>query len=93
MLNELKAYKNLDVYVTGSNPKGLSKDITTEKRRANGFFRLLAFLFLEEPFMTNEILSLSFGRKNLLQQGGQAAAGAQILLQIFAVFRARFLVK
>ena len=29
MLNELKAYKNLDVYVTGSNPKGLSKDITT----------------------------------------------------------------
>lgn len=30
MLNELKAYKNLDVYVTGSNSKGLSKDIATE---------------------------------------------------------------
>lgn len=29
MLNELKAYKNLDVYVTGSNSKGLSKDIAT----------------------------------------------------------------
>lgn len=32
MLNELKAYKNLDVYVTGSNSKGLSKDIATELR-------------------------------------------------------------
>lgn len=36
MLNELKAYKNLDVYVTGSNSKGLSNDIATEFRgRAN----------------------------------------------------------
>ena len=32
MLNELKAYKNLDVYVTGSNFKGLSSDIATEFR-------------------------------------------------------------
>ncbi|MDY5976117.1 MAG: ATP-binding protein [Anaerovoracaceae bacterium] len=32
MLNELKAYKNLDVYVTGSNLKGLFKDIATEFR-------------------------------------------------------------
>lgn len=32
MLSELKAYKNLDVYVTGSNSKGLSKDIATEFR-------------------------------------------------------------
>ena len=32
MQNELKAYKNLDVYVTGSNSKGLSKDIATEFR-------------------------------------------------------------
>ncbi len=32
MLNELKSYKNLDVYVTGSNSKGLSKDISTEFR-------------------------------------------------------------
>ena len=32
MLNELKAYKNLDVYVTGSNSKGLSQDIATEFR-------------------------------------------------------------
>ena len=32
MFNELKAYKNLDVYVTGSNSKGLSNDIATEFR-------------------------------------------------------------
>lgn len=32
MLNEIKSYKNLDVYVTGSNSKGLSKDIATEFR-------------------------------------------------------------
>ncbi|MDO4664103.1 MAG: ATP-binding protein [Erysipelotrichaceae bacterium] len=32
MLNELKAHKNLDVYVTGSNSKGLSNDIATEFR-------------------------------------------------------------
>ena len=32
MLNELMAYKILDVYVTGSNSKGLSKDIATEFR-------------------------------------------------------------
>ena len=32
MLNELKSYRNLDVYVTGSNSRGLSKDIATEFR-------------------------------------------------------------
>lgn len=32
MLNELKAHCNLDVYVTGSNSKMLSKDIATEFR-------------------------------------------------------------
>lgn len=32
MFNELKSYENLDVYVTGSNSKGLSKDIATEFR-------------------------------------------------------------
>ena len=32
MLNELRTYENLDVYVTGSNSKGLSKDIATEFR-------------------------------------------------------------
>ncbi len=32
MLNELNSYKNLDVYVTGSNSKMLSNDIMTEFR-------------------------------------------------------------
>lgn len=32
MLNELKSYKNLDVYITGSNSRGLSSDIATEFR-------------------------------------------------------------
>ena len=32
MLNELKGYPNLDVYVTGSNSRMLSKDIATEFR-------------------------------------------------------------
>lgn len=32
LLNELKSYKNLDVYVTDSNSKGLSTDIATEFR-------------------------------------------------------------
>ena len=32
MLNELKSYKNLDVYVTGSNSHALSHDIATEFR-------------------------------------------------------------
>ncbi|MCD7792856.1 MAG: ATP-binding protein [Oscillospiraceae bacterium] len=32
MLNELKSYKDLDVYVTGSNSRMLSKDIATEFR-------------------------------------------------------------
>ncbi len=32
MLNEFRAYKNLDVYVTGSNSHALSKDIATEFR-------------------------------------------------------------
>ncbi len=32
MLNELRGYRNLDVYVTGSNSKMLSSDIATEFR-------------------------------------------------------------
>ena len=32
LLNELKDYENLDVYVTGSNSKMLSKDVATEFR-------------------------------------------------------------
>lgn len=47
MLNELKAYKNLDVYVTGSNSKGLSKDIATEFRGRATQIHVYPLSFLE----------------------------------------------
>ncbi len=47
MLNELRAYKNLDVYVTGSNSKGLSSDIATEFRGRATQIRVHPFSFAE----------------------------------------------
>ena len=47
MLNELKAYKNLDVYVTGSNSKMLSSDIATEFRGRATQIRAYPFSFRE----------------------------------------------
>ena len=47
MLNELKAYKNLDVYVTGSNSKGLSSDIMTEFRSRATQIHVYPLSFLE----------------------------------------------
>lgn len=47
MLNELKAYKNLDVYVIGSNSKGLSKDIATEFRGRGTQIRVFPLSFEE----------------------------------------------
>lgn len=47
MLNELKAYKNLDVYVTGSNSKGLSSDIATEFRGRATQIPVYPFSFAE----------------------------------------------
>ncbi|MBQ2860434.1 MAG: ATP-binding protein [Peptococcaceae bacterium] len=47
MLNELKAYKNLDVYVTGSNSKMLSSDIATEFRGRATQIRIYPFSFEE----------------------------------------------
>lgn len=47
MLNELKAYKNLDVYVTGSNSKMLSSDIATEFRGRATQIRVYPFSFGE----------------------------------------------
>lgn len=47
MLNELKAYKNLDVYVTGSNSKALSSDIATEFRGRATQIHVYPFCFEE----------------------------------------------
>ena len=47
MLNELRAYKNLDVYVTGSNSKMLSKDIATEFRGRATQIRVFPLSFEE----------------------------------------------
>ena len=47
MLNELKAYRNLDVYVTGSNSKGLSSDIATEFRGRATQIRVYPLSFKE----------------------------------------------
>lgn len=47
MLNELKAYKNLDVYVTGSNSKMLSNDIATEFRGRATQINVYPFSFEE----------------------------------------------
>ena len=47
MLNELKAYKNLDVYVTGSNSKLLTKDVLTAFRGRGDEVRIYPLSFKE----------------------------------------------
>ena len=47
MLNELTSYKNLDVYVTGSNSKMLSSDIATEFRGRATQIRIYPLSFEE----------------------------------------------
>ncbi|MDY6030563.1 MAG: ATP-binding protein [Treponemataceae bacterium] len=47
MLNELKDYKNLDVYVTGSNSKMLSKEISTEFRGRSSQIQVYPLSFSE----------------------------------------------
>lgn len=47
MLNELKSYKNLDAYVTGSNSKMLSADIATEFRGRATQIRIYPLSFEE----------------------------------------------
>lgn len=47
MLNELKAYPNLDCYVTGSNSKMLSSDIATEFRGRSSQIKVYPFSFVE----------------------------------------------
>lgn len=47
MLNELRAYSNLDCYVTGSNSKMLSSDIATDFRGRSSQIKVYPFSFEE----------------------------------------------
>lgn len=47
MLNELRGYKNLDCYVTGSNSKMLSSDIATEFRERSSQIKVYPLSFSE----------------------------------------------
>ena len=47
VLNELKDHKNLDIYVTGSNSKMLSKDIVTQFRGRSSQIHINPFSFKE----------------------------------------------
>ena len=47
MLNELRGYKNLDCYVTGSNSKMLSSDIATEFRGRSSQIKVYPLSFSE----------------------------------------------
>lgn len=47
MLNELKAYSNLDCYVTGSNSKMLSSDIASQFRGRSSQIKVYPFSFAE----------------------------------------------
>ena len=47
MLNELRGYKNLDVYVTGSNSRMLSSDIVTEFRGRSSQIHVYPLSFRE----------------------------------------------
>lgn len=57
MLNELRGYKNLDVYVTGSNSKMLSSDIATE-------FRGRSTQIHVHPLSFKEVYSFYGGNEN-----------------------------
>lgn len=62
MLNELRGYKNLDVYVTGSNSKMLSSDIATEFRGRSTQIHVF-------PLSFQEIFSFYGGNeKDVLEQ-------------------------
>ena len=47
VLNEFLANKNVDIYVTGSNSKLLSKDISTEFRGRGDIIQIYPFSFME----------------------------------------------
>lgn len=68
MLNELKSYKNLDTYVTGSNSRGLSKDIATEFRGRATQIHVHPLSFSE--FYSAQNNSLEISLENYMIYGG-----------------------
>ena len=60
MLNELKAYPNLDCYVTGSNSKLLSSDIATEFRGRSSQIKVFPLSFEEFYAYRGGVASESF---------------------------------
>ena len=75
MLNELKSYPNLDVYVTGSNSRMLSKDIVTE-------FRVRATQIHVRPFSFGEYYSAFGGDERAALDQYMLYGGMPRLLQI-----------
>lgn len=75
MLNELKAYKNLDVYVTGSNSKMLSSDIATE-------FRGRAMQIHVHPFSFSEFYAYVGGDERKVLEQFMLYGGMPRLLQM-----------
>ena len=75
MLNELKAYKNLDVYVTGSNSKMLSSDIATE-------FRGRAMQIHVHPFSFSEFYAYVGGDERKALEQFMLYGGMPRLLQM-----------
>lgn len=68
MLNELKSYKNLDTYVTGSNSRGLSKDIATEFRGRATQIHVHPLSFSE--FFSTQNNTLEISLENYMIYGG-----------------------
>ena len=72
VLNELMAFKNLDVYVTGSNSKMLSKDIVTNFRDRGSEIRVAPLSF--EEFLSYSKLDKADALEQYLTYGGMPLA-------------------
>ena len=72
ILNDLVARKNLDIYVTGSNSKMLSKDIVTNFRDRGSEIKLYPLSFKE--YFQMEVQDRSNALENYLTYGGMPLA-------------------
>lgn len=75
VLIDLIARENVDVYVTGSNAKLLSKDIVTEFRGRGDEVRMAPLSFAE--FMTTYDDDIAMGWQNYLMYGGLPAVACK----------------